>query len=168
MASSWGEALDTFTQDWTINQSIQVFGGKGGLISAVAGTSDRKSTAYQTAGRNVNRWLAAQNPQYGPLREGEKGKQSRNISKEGQARLNELVLDRLAKDKPVRQLTIKGRIVINGYPRDDRTIKIKITFDKLRVIGRAAARGESSANAAFASVYGVKSFEMESGSISVS
>jgi hypothetical protein len=175
MSTSWGEALAPLTQSYSINAAVQAFhGNKAAMVAAFAGTTDRKSSAYQTASRNINRWQAAQNPTYGPLREGEKAKQARHISPASQKKLDAAVRDKIKKDNPRPHINMAGTIAINGYGEDyerEREIDKAISWDDLEELAGAYDQGgDEAANEAFADWYGmgdIQSFEMVSGDITI-
>ncbi len=165
--SNWSEA--TTPENVSISQAIEAFNGnKSELISEFAGTSDKKSNAYKSAQRSFNRWQAFQQPMYGPLPEGAKGKQARKISPDNQIKLNALVNARRPKSEGA-TIVIKGNIKINGYPRK-RKISYAVSWEDVARLEEAVRdEGEEAAWEVFADLYHVKSagWEEEGGTISI-
>jgi hypothetical protein len=62
LPEAFARGMDGYAEsfgDVTIAEVLQYFdGSKSALASALAGTTDKSSTAYRTQQRNINRWLA--------------------------------------------------------------------------------------------------------------
>lgn len=162
MAKTWCEAAGG--GDWTVAQAKQAFGGSASqLAAALAGVDSSqkgysKDKGFQTAQRQLNRWNAAQTALVGPLPEGEKRKQQRQISPAQQQKLNDTVRAHQRRGKPLAHVRIRGRLEVNDsdQQRRPRTINKPINWrmvDRLGAIACAGKDGETRAWKAFSTWY---------------
>jgi hypothetical protein len=163
VARTWCEAAGG--GDWTIAQAKQVFGGSASQLAAAFSGVDSsqkgysKDTGFQSALRQLNRWNAAQTaPPIGSLPEGERRKQTRQISAKQQKKLNDTVRAHQRRGRPLGQVRINGKLEVNDSDteRRPRTINKPINWrmvDRLGAIACAGKDGEARAWAAFSVWY---------------
>ena len=159
MPSTWQEATEE--RPWSITNAVQAFdGNRRELIAAFAGvdTSQKgyaQTKEYKATLRNFERWQAKQT--HGPLREGEKAKQSRQISPASQAKLDKIVQARQRQERPLAHLSIRGKIQVNDSDLSRRPRRIEKSMswgmvDRLARVSRE--KGDTAAWQVFSEWYG--------------